>query len=214
MATRQEVLVLDEGKSGSLPSLTCQICSSNSFTNNANLRQHCYTSHNLCIDCDMQLKNRNETLNHLNTKHGKRIKCDYGSSCNFQGFDFELKMHFKTVHRQPESKNLTFSLQYKCKMCPSVQIYEADLNHHYAWDHNYCNLCRTMFGTQQFVCDHMTQQHNFTVKKIHRCKFCYEALSSVPELDKHYSEVHFFCDECDETMLNAEGMFQKRLTTS
>ena len=31
-------------------------------------------------------------------------------------------------------------------MCSSVQIYESDLVHHYAIEHNYCYHCKKVFG--------------------------------------------------------------------
>lgn len=187
---------------------TCKFCLEN-YDNISSgpkqLKQHYYSKHGYCPDCDMNFAdNKLNLLLHLNKKHGKRVKCDHGS-CKYMGFETELKAHFENVHGQKtKCSNLTFSLSYKCKMCSSVQIYESDLVHHYAIEHNYCYHCKKVFGRKEFAVDHMKEKHKIEAKRIYRCKFCYISKSDEHEIHDHYTSVHNYCDECKKSYKTPE----------
>ena len=163
----------------------CKICGCLK-TNSSDIKRHCFVMHNFCCDCDMNLISKEDTLNHMETEHELKVRCD---QCDYNALSTKLvvqhmfKKHGIKPVRLPKKKDENV----KCKFCDVIKQRHCDLNKHYRCSHNFCNQCSQQFENRLEVAEHLEKKHNFDYLKCDLCLFV--GLSNY-EIRNHMTDKH------------------------
>ena len=164
---------------------SCKICGCLK-TCSHDLKRHCFAVHNYCPDCDLNLINKDSTLNHMRTEHQLKVNCEI---CDYTSPDTNLikrhmqKNHGITIPKKSNSK----SQPVKCKICQTSKPRQCDLNKHYRFIHNFCGQCGLQFDSKLDLAEHLEKKHDFDYLKCDLCLFV--GLSNY-QIRNHIAEKH------------------------
>ena len=160
----------------SQPKLTCDEC--NNWGKNKYLTEkvvgHFYEKHNLCKECHIPFTTRTLAIDHFETKHGKKGRCQF---CKFYSFHHgDLVDHLTKMHQQMGTNPKDF-LTYRqtdkvfhCDRCNlPIKGNIRALKTHLLSEHYYCADCKFGCSEQWKAIDHMINEHP---KVKIRCDYC------------------------------------------
>ena len=156
--------------------LTCDEC--NNWGKNKYLTEkvlgHFYEKHNLCKECHIPFTTRTLAIDHFETKHGKKGRCQF---CKFYSFRHgDLVDHLTKMHQQMGTNPKDF-LTYRqtdkvfhCDRCNlPIKGNIRALKTHLLSEHYYCADCKFGCSEQWKAIDHMINEHP---KVKIRCDYC------------------------------------------
>ena len=189
------------------------------------MTRHLKAVHSYCPDCEVDLKRRDDLLDHLKEMHCIDIPCEL---CNKRFFDGpSLKEHFRAAHNDEAKKtcdicgfqassmanlakhNNAIHLQkkeLKCDQCDYITSWAQALKRHMLARH-------PPPDAEKFQCDKCAyntimrddfQRHQKThSSQTYPCDICFKVLKSKRDVSGHKKRMHshdketFHCDQCD-----------------
>ena len=144
--------------------LPCSRCD-HKTKRNPDLKMHYLAVHSYCVDCDLELFDKDRVLEHMEVEHKKKVRCEY---CAFSSIErSNLLNHIKNRHLNPDVK--PNSKAKPCLLCnEDGTLFVDDLKEHQITVHIYCEDCNLYFQDNNEIVEHLRAEHNLQLN----CPYC------------------------------------------